>query len=116
MNESEMPIFSKTFDMLTWLIPAVQHFPRANRHDFTHRLLSVAFDLRDFLEEANLRRGAARLERLDRADEALAKLKVYIRMASRWDWLNKGQYQHVASMLFEIGKLLGGWRKATASA
>ena len=39
MNESEMPIFSKTFDMLTWLIPAVQHFPRANRHDFTHRML-----------------------------------------------------------------------------
>ncbi len=73
MNESEMPIFSKTFDMLTWLIPAVQHFPRANRHDFTHRLLSVAFDLRDFLEEANLRRGAARLERLDRPHRVAAR-------------------------------------------
>ncbi|NJM39711.1 MAG: hypothetical protein HC853_02515 [Anaerolineae bacterium] len=64
MPKEEMPIFTKTYDLLTWLVPAVQHFPRAHRHDFTHRLLGHAFDLREFLEEANMRRGAARLDRL----------------------------------------------------
>ncbi len=115
MPQQEMPIFAKSYDLLTWLVPATHAFPRANRHDFTHRLLSTAFDLRDHLEEANLRRGAARLERLDRADEALAKLRVYVRMTAKWNWLTAGQYQHVAGMMFEVGKLLGGWRKVTTS-
>ena len=40
-----------------------------NRHDFTKRLLDAAFDLRERIEEANRRQGAARLERLEKADE-----------------------------------------------
>lgn len=111
----EMPIFVRTFDLLTWLLPATNHFPRAHRHTFTQRLLGAAFDLRERLEEANLRRGAARAERLERADEALARVRVYVRLAWRWGWLSEGQYRHVAAMVVEVGKLLGGWSKASAS-
>ena len=49
-----MPIFTRTFDLLTWLLPATNHFPRAHRHTFTRRLLDAAFDLRERLEEANI--------------------------------------------------------------
>ena len=42
---------------LTWLLPATNHFPRAHRHTVTRRLLDAAFDLRERLEEANLRHG-----------------------------------------------------------
>ncbi len=101
--------------MLTWLVPVTNHFPRAHRHTVTQRLLEAAFDLRERLEEANIRRNLARLERLERADEALIKLRLYVRLVMRWDWLTKGQYQHAAAMLVEIGKLLGGWKKVTAS-
>ena len=114
MTRPEMPIFTRTFDMLDWLLPATNHFPKAHRHSFTRRLLDAAFDLRERLEEANYRKGRARLERLDRADEALAKIRLYIRLAARWEWLSAGQYNHIAQMLAEIGRLLGGWRKATA--
>ncbi len=38
MTREEMPIFSRTFDFLTWLLPATNHFPRAHRHSFTQRL------------------------------------------------------------------------------
>ncbi len=106
-----MPIFSKTFDLLSWLLPVTNHFPRAHRHSFTQRLLDAAFDLRERLEEANLRRGRARHDRLVRADEALARLRVYLRLAAQWSWLSDGQYQHVAMMVTEIGRLLGGWQK-----
>ena len=116
MIRKEMPIFTKTFDMLAWLLPATKRFPREHRHDFTLRLLNTAFDLREFLEEANLRKGEKRLERLDRADEALAKLKMYIRLSTKLEWLKPAQYAHVAALLVEVGKLLGGWRKVTSSA
>jgi hypothetical protein len=115
MAEADMPIFTRTFDLLTWLLPMTNHFPRAHRHTFTQRLLMAAFDLRERLEEAQLRKGAARLERLALADDALAHVRVYIRLARRWDWLDDGQYKHVAVMLAEVGRLIGGWKKVTSA-
>ena len=112
----EMPNFTRSFDLLSWLLPATKHFPRANRHDFTRRLLDAAFDLREALERANLLRGRERLRQLDAADEALARLRTYLRLAVRWGWLNGGQYKHVAEMVTEVGRLLGGWRRVTAPA
>lgn len=113
VTQTEMPIFTRTFDFLTWLLPATNRFPRAHRFSFTQRLLDAAFDLRENLEQANFRTGRARLERLDRADEALNRVRTYLRLAVRWEWLTPAQYQHVAAMVAEIGKLLGGWRKVT---
>jgi four helix bundle protein len=112
MARQEMPIFTRTFDFLTWLLPATNHFPKAHRYTVTRRLLDAAFDLRERLEEANLRRGEARRERLAQADEALAKIRVYLRLAVRWGWLSGGQYKHVSEMVMEIGRLLGGWQKS----
>ena len=111
MAYQEMPIFTKTFDFLTWLLPATNKFPRAQRSSVTKRLLDAAFDLRERLEEANARKDAARLERLERADEALSKVRLYLRLAVKWNWLSGGQYHHVAEMVAEIGRLLGGWMK-----
>ena len=113
MSQQEMPVFTRTYDFLTWLLPATNHFPCAHRHTFTRRLLDAAFDLRERLEEANLRQGTARLERLALADEALARVRVYLRLAVSWNWFSGGQYQHVAVMIAEIGRLLGGWCKVT---
>jgi four helix bundle protein len=113
MARQEMVIFTRTFDFLTWLLPVTNNFPRAHRHTFTRRLLDAAFDLRERLEEANHRQGQARLERLEQADEALDLVRVYLRLAVRWDWLSGGQYRHVAEMVTEIGRLLGGWQKTT---
>jgi hypothetical protein len=113
MSQEEMPIFTRSFDLLTWLLPATHNFPRAHRHGFTQRLLDAAFDFRERVEEANFRQGAVRRERLMQADEALARLRVYIRLAHGWGWLSEGQYGHVAAMVAEIGRLLGGWRKVT---
>ena len=115
MSSHEMPIFTRTYDLLTWLLPASNHFPRAHRHTLTRRLLDASFDLRERLEEANMRQGQGRLERLALADEALAHVRVYLRLATRLGWFSDGQYAHVAVMVAEIGRLLGGWQKATRS-
>jgi hypothetical protein len=113
---SQIAAFTRTFDFLNWLLSVTNNFARAHRLSnrrlpFTQRLLDAAFDLREHLEEANLRRGAARRERLERADESLAKVRLYLRLAARWDWLSAGQYRHVSAMVAEIGRLLGGWQK-----
>jgi hypothetical protein len=115
MADTEMPIFTRTYDFLAWLLPVTNHFPRAHRHSFTQRLLDAAFDLREQLDAANHRAGSARLERLDAADESLDRVRLYLRLAARMQWLSPGQYGHSAGMTSEIGRLLGGWKKATLS-
>ena len=111
MEKKEMVIFTKTFDLLRWLLPVTNNFPKAHRHTFSNRLLGAAFDLSERLEEANFRKGRERLARLKLADESLAKLKFYLRLAARWEWLSEGQYRHASEWTAEIGKMLGGWMK-----
>lgn len=107
-----MPIFTRTFDFLAWLLPITNNFPRAHRHTVTKRLLDAAFDFNERIEEANVRRGQSRQAQLQLADEALGKVRAYLRLTSRLGWLSSGQYRHVSAMIVEIGKLLGGWIKA----
>jgi len=72
----EMVIFTRTFDLLAWLLPVTNTFPRAHRHTLTQRLLDAAFDLREALELANHRQGQARLAKLREADEALDRVRL----------------------------------------
>ena len=51
---------------------------------------------------------------LQAADAALAKLRLYIRLAEKWRWPTPGQYRHVAKMTTAVGKLLGGWLKTVS--
>ncbi|HEY9076215.1 MAG TPA: diversity-generating retroelement protein Avd [Anaerolineaceae bacterium] len=105
-SPAQTPIFTRTYDFLTWLLPATNHFPRAHRFTLTQRLLNAAFDLREHLEAANHRMGADRLALLKQADADLDRVRLYLRLAAGWGWLNPGQYQHVAGMVAEIGRLL----------
>ena len=42
MARQEMPIFVRTFDFLTWLLPRANNFPHAHRFTVTRRLLDAA--------------------------------------------------------------------------
>ena len=67
---------------------------------------------RKLIVDAEAARGAGRQDRLRRADAALNKVRLYLRLCREWNWLNPGQYQHAAQMIAEIGRLLGGWIKS----
>ncbi len=109
-----MIIFARTYDFLSWIIPKTMGFPRSQRFVITRRLQDAALDFQEHIIEANRQRGRMRLERLRQADAALDKVRLYLRLAVRWEWLTEGQYQHVSHMVKELGKLLGGWIKQTS--
>ena len=108
-----MVIFTRTYDLLNWLIPKSLDFPRAQRFVVTQRLQGAALDFQERIIEANRLRGRGRLAALQQADADLDKVRLYLRLAARWDWLSEGQYHHVSAMVKEIGELLGGWIKQT---
>lgn len=108
-----MVIFTRTFDLLTWLMPHCEKFPKAQRFLVVQRLGDAALDFQEALFRANAQRGNARLSELRAADGALSTLRLYLRLAYHWKWLNSGQYEHVSKMIEEIGRLLGGWIRQT---
>lgn len=110
----DLPIFTKTHDFLAWLVPLTNHFPRTHRHTITRRLLDAALDFQEQLLEANSQRNLHRLDRLIAADAQLSKVRLYLRLAHSWHWINLGQYEHASRMVAELGRLLGGWQKKTA--
>ncbi len=76
-----------------------------------HFALAGSFDRAHAEVEANNRRRSARMERLRQADASLDKVRLYLRLAAGWGWLNQGQYRHASKMVAEMGRLLGGWQK-----
>lgn len=73
--------------------------------------MDAALNFQEALFDAHATEGKSRYNYLGRADAHLNKLRLYLRLANRWQWLNAGQYEHVSRMIEEIGRLLGGWQK-----
>lgn len=111
-----MVIFTQTYDMLTWLLPRANDFPKSQRFVITKRLLDAALDFQEAIYDANAHSGQTRFAHLQSADADLNKLRLYLRLARDWHWLSSGQYQHVSAMVADIGKLLGGWIRQTRGA
>ncbi len=105
----ESPIFTKTYDLLLWLIPATMKFPKEQRFVLAKRIQDTVFDFQEALIAAGM--GMERTQRLQDADVLLRKLQVYIRMSVNLKFITVRQYEHVSKMTVEIGKILGGWRK-----
>jgi hypothetical protein len=108
----DMVIFTRTFDLLEWLLPKSERFPRAYRSTLTQRLMDAALDLQEALVDAQSREGRSRISALRNADAALGRLRIYLRLAHRWRWLSDGQYAHAGTLVAEIGRLLGGWLRS----
>jgi len=112
----EMRVLVRVFDMLEWLLPKCERFPRAYRFTLTQRMMDAALDVQDRLFEAQSHRGSRRQALLRDADAALNRLRLYLRLAHRWRWLSDGQYRHISAQIAEIGGLLGGWLRQTRAA
>ena len=110
-----MIILTRVFDLLAWLVPRAEKFPKLHRTTVTLRLIGAALDLQEALFDAQSQSGTTRQKHLRAADAHLNKLRLYLRLAHHWRWLNDGQYRHVSVMVAEVGKLLGGWFKADPS-
>ncbi len=109
----DMIILTRTHDLLKWLLPKSATFPRAYRPTLTQRMMDAALDFQEALFDAHSQGGTTRQKHLRTADAALDKLRAYLRLAHHWHWLSDSQYRHVSGMVAEIGRLLGGWMKAS---
>jgi hypothetical protein len=108
----QSPIFTKTYDLLMWLIPATTKFPREHRFVLAKAVQETALRFQECLIEAGLAQDRTRQHALAQADVNLTKLRFYLRLCQDLGVLTARQYHHVAEMVTEVGRLLGGWRQS----
>lgn len=106
----QSPIFTKTYDLVAWLVPLTVKFPRQQRFVMAAALQREALRLQELLIEA-VHQPQPRPS-LDAADAELDKLRTHLRLCLDLKLIGPGQYEHAARMTAEIGKLLGGWKAA----
>ena len=107
------PALEAHFQFVTWLVPTVEKFPRAQKFLLGDRIQSTALDILDALIEATYTRD--RRAHLARANLGLEKLRFLFRLATEMRHLDRRRYEHAAQQLDEIGRLVGGWAKSHAS-
>lgn len=110
----QSPIFTRTYDLVKWLLQATAKFPRSQRFVLARTVQWAVLQFQERLIEAGMiekRDPAAALARLEQADLLLVKLRFYLRLCHDLGMLSDGQYAHVAGMADEVGRLLGGWLK-----
>ena len=112
---AQSPIFAKTHDLLLWLLQHTAKFPKSERFRMAKRVDDSAFRFYDLIARAT-KAGDKRRSVLLEADLELDRLRLNVRLCVELKLLNVEQYEHAASRLVEIGKLLGGGIKTSGAA
>jgi hypothetical protein len=104
------PALEAMYRFMLWLIPAVEKFPRSHKFLLGDRIQATAMDVLERLVEATYTR--ERREMLAKANIGIEKLRFLFRLATDLRQLDLGRYEHAARALDEVGRMIGGWRKA----
>ena len=104
------PALEAMYGLTLWLIPTLERFPRRQKFLLGDRIQSTALASLESLTEATFTRRRAPL--LDRVNLDLDKLRLLLRLAKDLNYLDRRRYEHAARRLDEVGRLVGGWRRA----
>jgi hypothetical protein len=106
-SPGELPIIQATMDLIQWFVPLLNRLPRDHRFALGDRLISGLYDLLEGLVAA--RYATAKLERLEPLNARLDLLRLQIRLLHSFQLIDTRRYEHVARLVEEVGRQLGGW-------
>jgi len=108
-KSEELIIISKAFDLAREMTRRTQKLPRDLKFVLGDRMLTTTYDVLDLLIEAKYS-GQKRLI-LAKANLALERLRFQVRLCAEEKLISLKQYEFIANLVNEIGRMLGGWLK-----
>ena len=112
---AELPVVvQRAYEFTVWLVKKVESFPRSYRFSVGDRLVQGVLDLLLRLVDAAYSRDKARI--LAEVNGMLNRMRFLLRLAKDLDLLTVDSYGHAAERVEEIGRMVGGWRKASVLA
>ncbi|HMD98348.1 MAG TPA: diversity-generating retroelement protein Avd [Terriglobia bacterium] len=105
-------VVGKTYDLVLWLLPKAEKFPHSYRFSLGDRVVSYGLDLLLILVAAAYTVDKGTL--LEQASQKVNGLRYLLRLAKDLRLLSMDGYGFALERLDEIGRMVGGWRRATA--
>jgi len=106
----DLAIFEKTYELILWLYPTVNKFPKSQRFVLGQHIESTVLKILEEIIQANQEMN--KLLYLKQISVDLDKLRILIRLSKDLKFISVKQYQFAAEKVNEIGKMLGGWIKS----
>ncbi len=100
----------KAYGLALWLIAKTGAMPRAHRFTLGDRVYSQSLDLVTALTQATFSRD--KLPALQTAADRVNSLRILLRLGKDIQLLSFDSYLYATSLLDEVGRMIGGWRKA----
>jgi len=107
----DLVIFQKVYDLILWMYPLVNKFPKKQRFVLGQQLENTLLDILKGIIQANQERN--KLEILKQVSIDLDKFRILFRLAKDLRFMSIKQYQFGAEKINEVGKVLGGWMKSS---
>jgi len=107
-----LKIFEKTYELILWIYPAVNRFPKTQRFVLGQQVENTVLNLLKLIIQANAERN--KLPYLKQLSIELDKLRILVRLSKDLRFLSIKQYEFAVNKINEIGKMLGGWIKICA--
>ncbi|MDD2647095.1 MAG: diversity-generating retroelement protein Avd [Patescibacteria group bacterium] len=106
-----LPIFQKIYDLILWLHPVINKFPKSQRFVLGQQIENTILEVLKTIIQANAERNKTAY--LKQASIDLDKLRILIRLSKDLKFVSLKQYSLTAEKINEIGKMLGGWLKSS---
>ncbi len=103
-------VVGRAYDLVLWLLPKVEKFPRSYRFSVGERMTEAGLDLLVSLAEAAYSRDKAAL--LRNASRKVNVVRLLLRLAKDLRVLPEASYRFATERLDEIGRMLGGWLRS----
>jgi len=104
----DLIIFRKAYDLLKYLYPLIQGFPKSQRFLLAQRLECSALAFLEHVMVANAAKDKS--AEFSKADLELEKLRLFARLSHEYNFISTSQYEAVSRQTTELGQLLGGWK------
>jgi hypothetical protein len=107
---NDLKIFQKIYDLILWIYPMVNKFPKAQRFVLGQRIENSVLELLRLTIKAN----AARQKRpiLEEFSVELDQFRILVRLSKDLKFMSVSQYAYASGLINETGKMLGGWIKS----
>ena len=116
MNDFDIPIFKKTYELYQTMYGYRRAVPKQDRYAIWQRSENLVLDVLEGIMLASQSQRAEKLQALERVSVKLNMVRVFLRLMKEIRTFDAKHYVNLQGFVDEIGRMLGGWIRATRQA
>jgi hypothetical protein len=105
------PVVERHYQLILWMLPKIAKFPKDQRFLLADRIEKILLDVLQLLIEAVYSK--EKKDILTRVNLKLDFLRLMMRVAKDMKYVSLKGYDFFCQSLIEVGRMVGGWKKAS---